>query len=264
MKPNRSFRDGFTLVELMGAMAIGMVVLLVAVGMLSSTGDGYERLGGGIGAEREARALLSQITSDLAGAQFHEEMLFNEGLQKWPIDRMGFLTLQPEDSQLEENRLGDLCAVRYYTRDEKMGGKTVRCLVRGITESNETFAKLRSGSIGSLFDEPATGSGGTSESNTDETIAFGVVSFEARPKTRNGDGRLTDWVKGGDRGPDVIAIKLIIARRELMGKMSSSADWSGDGIATVSQLGLLSEATRNKNFQVYETTVRFGYPNERK
>lgn len=255
-------RRGFTLIELMASMTVGMIVLLIAVTMLRSTGDGYERLGGGIGAEREARALLSQLTTDLAGAQYHPDTLLTAGTEKWPVDKIGFLTLQPEDAQLEENRIGDLCAVRYYTRDEMIGGKAVRCLMRGITESNETFQSLRAGTTESLFNPPANS--GTAGGNTDEAIAFGIVSFEARPKVRAKDGRLTNWNKESTTAPDVLAIKLIIARRELIGKLSNSSDWNGNGLLAASQLGLHADAARNKNLQVYETTVRFGYQDEQK
>lgn len=249
-------RRGFTLVEVMVSMVIGSMVLLAAVAVLRATGDGYERLGGGVGAEREARALLGQIQADLATACFHEDVRIDKGAESWPLGTIGFLTLQPDDSQLDENRIGDLCAVRYYVKDQKVGGKIVRCLMRGFTESNETFEKLKSGSVESLFQEQSS----TASSDTDEAIAFGVVSFEVTPKTREESGRLSDW-QDKKVAPDAVAVRLVVARRELMGKLADSASWSGKG-RLASLLGLPAEAERNKNLQVYETIVRFGHHEE--
>jgi type II secretory pathway pseudopilin PulG len=255
MSPSPKQKRGFTLVEMMAAMGVGMVVLMIAAGVLGSTGDGYERLGGGVSAEREARALLGQLVTDLSSVQYQKEILLREGKESWPLDRIGFLTLQPDDAQTDAGRVGDLCAVRYYVRDEVNGGKVTRCLMRGFVESSDTFKAVKNNLTSQLFEQPP----GTGSSNTDEAIAFGVVSFEARPKTRDANGKLTDWKAGTDTPPDVLALRLVIARRELMGKLNTAADWSGQGGIAAKLMGIPSEAERNKNFQVYETTVRFGY-----
>jgi hypothetical protein len=238
---------------MMVSMAVGSMVLLGAVTILGSTGDGYERVSGGVIAEREARALLGQLKADLASASFHKDMLVAKGTEEWPLGKLGFLTLQPDDAQLEENRLGDLCAVRYYIKDETVGGKSVRCLMRGFVESNETFKKLRNDDVGSLFDTSSEGG-----DNIDEAIAFGVVSFEAIPKTRDASGKLTEWLPNDTTPPDQMTIRLVIARRELMAKLTDGVAWSGKG-PIASLMGRPSDASRNKNLQVYETTVRFGY-----
>ena len=255
MTPSRSSNRGFTLVELMAAMAVGMVVLMVAASILGSTGDSYERLGGGVTAEREARALLGQLVTDISSVQYHKDTLLREGAQKWPLDKIGFLTLQPDDAQTDDGRVGDLCAVRYYVKDEISGGKVTRCLMRGFVESQQTFKSLKNELVPQLFEEPPS----QGSSNTDEAIAFGVVSFEARPKTRGANGKLTDWKPGTDTPPDVLALKLVIARRELMGKLTNSSDWNGEGPLATKMMGNAEESDRNKNLQVYETTVRFGY-----
>lgn len=253
MISSKPHRRGFTLVEMMVSMAIGSMVLLAAVTILGSTGEGYERVGGGVIAEREARALLGQVKTDLASASFHKDMVVSKGNEEWVLGKLGFLTLQPDDAQLEENRLGDLCAVRYYIKDEVVGGKIVRCLMRGFVESNDTFKNLRNKDVGSLFDAPPAGA-----DNVDEAIAFGVVSFEAIPRTRDANGKLSDWVPNDATPPDVMTVRLVIARRELIGKLTDAVAWSGKG-PLASLMGRPSDALRNKNLQVYETTVRFGY-----
>ena len=168
---------GFSLIELMFSMAIGSVILILAATMLGSSGEGYERIGGSVASEREARALFTQLSADLATARFHKDGVIEKSSKSWSADRIGFLSLQPAQAQTDKNRIGDLCAVSYYTKDLTIGGKTVRCLMRGFRESKETFEALRDDKVKLLFDPPTN-----PELDTDEPVAFGVVSFEAHPK----------------------------------------------------------------------------------
>lgn len=236
---------GFSLIELMCSMAIGSIILLAAATVLGSSGDGYERVGGGVAAEREARALITQITSDLSTARFHKDGILEKSPQPWPADRVGFLSLQPVQAQSDAGRIGDLCAVNYYLKDLTLNGKTVRCLMRGFRESSETFKALQAGFVPTLFAEQA---------NIDEPVAFGVVSFEVRPKSRNPSGQRIDWIRNDTAGPEVLDVRLVIARRGLAGKLKQPDDWNGaSGL-----LGKPYEADRNKELEVYRTLIRFG------
>lgn len=229
-------------------MTIGSVILIVAATMLGTSGDSYERIGGSVSSEREARALVTQLSSDLASARFHKDGAFNTSAAEWPVDRIKFLSLQPDEAQTEAGRIGDLCAIHYYIKDLPMGGKTVRCLMRGFRESADTFAALRAGTLAPVFAERPL---------ADEPIAFGVVSFQARPKTRDGSGKWIDWVVNDVTGPQALEVKLVIARRDIGGRLKLASDWNGTGGAQ-SLLGKPTEADRNKALEVYATTLRFG------
>jgi prepilin-type N-terminal cleavage/methylation domain-containing protein len=239
---------GFSLVELMATMAIGAVILLAAADLLGNFGDGYERVGGGMATEREARALMTQLASDLSTARFHKDVLIGKSTATWPAGRLGFLSLQPAEAQSEAGRIGDLCAVGYYLKDLAINGKTVRCLMRGYRESNETFMALGDGSVSSLFSE---------RGEIDEPIAFGVVSFVAKPKTRGDSGKWIDWVENDDAGPEALDVSLVIARRGLAGRLKLPADWDGAG-TTGRLLGRPSEAGSNHDLETYGTMIRFG------
>ncbi len=242
---------GFSLIELMCSMAVGTIVLLAAASLLGTSGDGYERVGGTVASEREARAILTQLSSDLSTARFHKDTKLEQEGKAWPSDKLGFLTLQPAEAQSEKGRIGDLCAVNYHLSDLAIGGRTVRCLMRGFRESSETFEALAEDRVGSLF---TPGDGGP---NNDEPVAFGVVSFEARPKSRDNSGEWIDWVENETAGPDALDIRLIIVRRDLAGRLRQPSDWdgaSGPGKA----LGNPAEAGRNADLRVYRTLIRFG------
>lgn len=239
---------GFTLVELIASMAVGMIVLLGAATVLRSTGAGYERVGGGVGAEREARALMTQLAADLSSAQYSPEVIFEENNENWPADRIGFLSLQAPDAQSIDGRIGDLCAITYYVKDLQIGNKTVRCLVRGFRESSETFDAVRAGNLDSLF----------TPLDRDEPVAFDVVSFEARPKKRGDGGQISDWAVS-PFAPDLLDVRLVIARRDLAGKLTTAADWSGGGKAA-DLLGTPQNAADNPGLEVYGGLLRFGNP----
>lgn len=239
---------GFSLVELMTSMVIGTMILLLAATMLRSSGDGYERIGGGVSTEREARALISQLGSDLSTARFHKDMVFSKSDSPWQSDRIGFLTLQPAEAQSRDGRIGDLCAVNYYLKDLTIGGKTTRVLMRGFRESNDAFRALREEDVPSLF---------APRDAIDEPIAFGVVSFEARPKSRDKDGKWVDWKPSPTIPPEVVDLRIIVARRDFAGRLRRPADWDGDGGSGAS-LGSPAQADRNPNLEIYSSRIRFG------
>ncbi|MCH7227182.1 PilW family protein [Haloferula sp. A504] len=239
-------RAGFTLVELIVSMAIGSIVLLLAVGALRAVGEGYGRGTDGVAAEREARAVLTQAAEDLSKAVGGREMVFEQNGEGWHRDRLGFFCLQPPDAQSDAERVGDLCAVVYYVSDIEMGGDTVRCMMRGFRGSGETFEALRAGEEAGLFlPDPA-----------DEPVAFGVVSFEMKPLLRDATG-WTAWRAEDDpgwNGPDAVAMRIVVARRELSAKLRDSAAWDASPL-----LGEPDEAELSDQLEIYEILQHFAH-----
>ena len=236
-------RSGFTLVEMMVTMAIGSIVLFVAATVLSRAGDGYDRGSGNVAAEREARAALTQMAGDLAKAEWHRDTILENDGSGWKRAKLGILSLQADDAQSEDKRNGDLCAVHYYTKDIEVGGALVRCLMRGFRESGEVFPALKNGTYDSLF----------TEEDADEPLAFGVVSFSAEPLQRDGSGKWEEWNGDTSSAPAAMRIKLVVARRELLGKLTTSAEWDVGPL-----LGNPEEAGHNRNLETYEAIQRFG------
>ena len=92
MTPVTSSKRGFTVVA-------DAAVSIAAAVVLRSSGEGYERVGGSFAADREARAILGQLASDLATARYHPDTMFQASNTSWPSDKLGFLSLQPGDAQ---------------------------------------------------------------------------------------------------------------------------------------------------------------------
>ena len=242
MTAPRQSHPGFTLIEVMLAMTIGMVVILLAISMLGRGQEDYERIGGGVGAEREARAVLTQLAADLQAARFHPDLVFEKSTAAWSADRLGFFSLQAAEAQSTAGQLGDLCAIHYYLKDLVIEGKAVRCLMRGFRDSNDTFAALNKDEVPTLF----------TPGERDEPVAFGVVAFSARPKTRAAEGVWQDWVKSATVPPDALELSLTVARRELAGRLTTTAAWDGGGKG--------AKAITRRNLEVYSALIRFGNP----
>lgn len=243
-----TFQRGFTLTEMLVSMTLGSVLLLAAVVMLENTGTGYERIGGGVATEREARGLLSQLAADLSNARFHKDGVIEMSSATWPVDQLGFLCLQPAMAQADDGRIGDLCAVSYAIRDLSVNGKTVRCLMRGCRDSADTFKALENDGLHPLL---------TRHDDRDEPIACGVVSFMARPQARDPAGQWIAWSPTDPTGPEAFDVCLVLARRNLLAKLQRPADWDGAGTAAI-MLGPPAAVSRNPNLEVYSTLIPFG------
>jgi len=242
-------------------MAIGAVVLLTAAAVLGRVGADYGRISGDVGAGREARAAISQLTADAATARPAAGQVFETATTPagWARSRIGFLCLQPALAQSDDRRIGDLCAVTYYVADLATGGTTVRCVMRGFRDSADTFAAVRDDQPAGLF----------VPSPRDEPVAFGVVAFEARPLVRAADGSWQDWsppagtATAGEpaaaASPQALQLRLVVAQRELLAKLTTSGDWDGDGPAG-QLLGRPADASTHRHLQVFESLIRHGQP----
>lgn len=247
---HRSSLYGFSLVELSCSIAVGSIVLLLAASMLGSSGDGYLKISNDIANSREVRAIVSQLISDLATAKYHPTQIIENPPSSWPSHRLGFFSLQAPQMQSDQGRIGDLCAVNYYLANLELEGKTVRCLMRGMRESADTYAALKTESARTLFEKNPT---------RDEPIGFGVVSFEVQPKIKSSSGEWVDWESSATdaSAPGALALRLAIASQTLSAKLKSSDDWDGNG-ANSKFLGKPGEAPSHPHLDVHEILIRFG------
>ena len=59
--------------------------------------------------------------------------------------------------------------------------------------------------------------------------------------------------------PAALAVRLVIARRELAAKLTDAAAWNGGGSAA-GLLGDAAQAGTNRHLEVYAALIRFGHP----
>lgn len=236
--------NGFSLIETLAALAVGSFVLLGTASLLGRSGEIYRHGTAGVSAEREARAALSKISEDLANAVWHPSTFFDGTGSGWPLARIGFLSLQAPDAQSHDGRAADICAIHYYIQDRLIGGRTVRCLMRGFRESAEVFRALETDEVGSLFDPR----------EQDDPLAFGIVSFAAEPQQRNPVTRKREkWDPASDQPLAAVELSLVVARHELTGLLSTGSDWNSSP-----HLGDPSNPEQNRRLETFRLIQRFG------
>ena len=207
-------RPAFTLLELVLAMTAGMIVLLIAATALGDAGEKCGRVKAGTGVRREFRLGLEQWNADFASAVSGMPTHLHSRQDPEAGDRFGFFLLRPSSKQSEASALGDLCAVIYYLKDFESRGQVVRCLTRGLRESADVYAAMKHGDQKSLF-EPR---------ETDEPVMFGVVTFEARAKTRKA-GEWKDWEEKEGKKPQAVEWRIEVATRDLEQRLETSVQW---------------------------------------
>jgi len=251
MKSSPTSPCGFSLVELTCSMGVGSMVLLLAASMLGSSGEGYQKINDQITSTREASAIIGQLSADLSTAKFNPAQIIETPSSPHPSHRLGFLCLQAPQAQSAQGRIGDLCAVNYYLADLHLSGQSVRCLMRGMRESADTYAALKTQSVESLFEN---------QPHRDEPIGFGVVSFEARPMTRDADGKWIDWSfdpSNPNTAPAAIAVRIVIAKQSLRARLKSANDWDGTG-PNSKYLGKAEDVENHPHLEIHKTLIRFG------
>jgi len=106
-----SHRSGFSLLEVLVASAVLAIVLMILLGVLTTTLNIWRATEGKTHADREARAAQLLIMQDL------ENMLVPANADLWPRvqnEHLQFLTLKPSDYQAGSGNVGDVCFVQYY------------------------------------------------------------------------------------------------------------------------------------------------------
>ncbi len=114
--PN-SFRQGFSLLEVLVASAVLSIVLAILLGTMTTSIALWRNTEGKISADREGRAAELLIAQDLSGA------ILPANPDLWPRvqnDSLQLLTLKPADYQSsDEGDDGDVCYVEYFLSPDK-------------------------------------------------------------------------------------------------------------------------------------------------
>lgn len=117
MRKTRHRSDAFTLLEVLVALAVLAIVLMILLGMLSSSMSLWRNTENKLIADREGRAANLLIAQDLAGAILPAEPSL------WPRVQnncLQFLSVKPPDYQkVDDGDIGDVCYVEYFLSDDK-------------------------------------------------------------------------------------------------------------------------------------------------
>lgn len=216
LQPRHLPSGGFSLVELLTAMAIGSLVLVAAATILAASNQSAERLRDSRSFSREQSEFLRRLADDLSSAVARPQsgLFIQSGTDDAEIR---FHCLKPEGAQPRESRLSDLCAVRYVLADFPSANGMTRCLARQFVPSREWFMALKSGQ-----------SSPSRNAMSAEPVVLGVVRLEISQMVSDGRGNWTKPMEGAFSVSDRRAIKLriVLASPSLRSSLRSREDWN--------------------------------------
>ena len=89
----------------------------------------------------------------------------------------------------------------------------------------------------------------------DEPVSFGVVAFEVEPLVREETGAYREWNRTvSEEVPEMMRLRLVVARRELVGKLRSAVDWDASPL-----LGTPAELDRSPDLELFEVMQPFAH-----
>lgn len=207
---------GFTLVELLVAAALSAVLVAGAFAVMQVATTGYQRMTRREVLTGEAQLAIKALRDDFSRVVCREYLSVGVDHAEPGGSSLGMLRLMPRSSQTEAQAIGDLCAVRYYVKDLSFGERTMRCLMRGVSESADTFDALKHGACGELW-QPGM---------ADEAVAYGVLAFALRPLQRGDDGAWQTWSKEQEGAPEAVEIVLVLASPEWAMRLETREQWA--------------------------------------
>lgn len=194
----RRVASGFTLLELLVAMALLSLLVVMLMGIVDSATKLWRVNESRVETYREARAALALMASDFAN--FHPALpvgtqpsqLFLCDTSTSGLSKVGFLAVMPNSAQDTTDR-SQLCTVGFFLargRTSDIGPESSRQtwnLYRYFLGSNETLQKLRANPASpNLFPAAALQPREQADPPRTEILARNIQSFTIRPLVRNG------------------------------------------------------------------------------
>jgi prepilin-type N-terminal cleavage/methylation domain-containing protein len=217
---------GFTLVELVVAMAVSLVLVLGMFELTAQGGRGFGRTQRSIQTQSSARAALHFMAEDLATRLVGTPLqTTSDAAAAWPCGTLGFFRCQAADSAG-----GDVVFVLYEVKSVMEGPGTSRQLIRSVWDSGEAFAALKDGRT------PA----GVPSSN--EALALQVVGFSLTCAPRAGE-------------PASCAVVLSVADDATARRLETEADWRAATARGALAIGAGHAAPASANVRSYQTLL---------
>lgn len=227
---------GFTILELLVAMAVFAILVVMLMGMVDSGTKLWRENENRVDAFREARATLTVMERDLRNAiqtTNADYVLINDtAFPKLGSDALKdatnagaifFLSAQPTSAQDSGNK-SDVCQVGYFLAFANnslvpSGQKTMN-LYRYFRSSDATYTNLVAGGSTLFADTGVTGE------NTD-LLAKNITSFRITPYhlTTNGNRVAYNSTTYGST-PDMLEISVTALNQDTARKLSTLEDWT--------------------------------------
>jgi prepilin-type N-terminal cleavage/methylation domain len=259
----QGFFRGFTLLEILVALAVLSLLIVVLMSMVDSGTKLWRENENRVEAYREARAALSMMERDLRNAVARGNTNFiriNEQafarLQESDVQKntnwagaIFFLSAQPAAAQEFTANRGDLCEVGYFLAYGNSssgpltsgGGKSMN-LYRYFRSSDGTFSNLSSGASALFANVTITGA------ETD-LLARNIKAFRLVPYHLDASGNCVPYNPAlYGAMPNLLEVSVTALNQDVSRKLETVDDWTGSNAVLTNLIAPVE--------QVFTTRIR--------
>jgi type II secretory pathway component PulJ len=203
---------GFSLVELLAAMAVTSMLMFALLSMVGQSSTNYRISQRKVTTLADLRALFHFIENDLA-SRVEETRFF---LRTNPAGQSEFCFIRSRDAQ-DSNATGDLSACVYYiafSPDDANSG------------SPKLFRRSLNGTATQqLLDGGAAAAFPAYDPTIDDPIAYNVVRFEITGQQRDAAGNWQPWNQAQGAAPQQIEMVLELVDDFSAQRLSNESQW---------------------------------------
>lgn len=188
-------RCGFSLIELLVAMAITSFIMIALIGLIGQSSTVYKDSRSAVESLSDARSLMQFFEAELR-SRLPRTPFLTETTSGGP-DKFGYVRAGSFDEQVVAPT-GDLSTSVYYiafTADSPGAGSPK--LFRHYLDARKTQ---------DLLETPAPPSIPAVDPAKDEPLLYNVIRFEAKPKRLNAAGVYEPWTPANDAPPSIVEI----------------------------------------------------------
>jgi prepilin-type N-terminal cleavage/methylation domain-containing protein len=215
--PSSISRRGFTLVELLIAMAITSVIMVVLLGIVTQSTDTYNRTQRAVNSLSQSRAFLQFFDREISTRLPQTPLIHQAGTGNTPdlSDKLAFVRTISIDEQSNTNP-GDLGTSAYYLAyAPAIGDAVAPRLYRKVLTPAQTQVLLESPTPGIPAADP-----------TDEAIIDNILSFQARPKLIDpASGEMKDWNINSTEPAAFIEITIRFVEESTSRRFKTKGEW---------------------------------------
>lgn len=235
------FARGFSMIELLVAMAITSIIMVTLFSLVGQTTTSYTQTQRAVNAVSQARAFIQffdrELSTRLPGTPLvHEKKSAAGGPSS--SERIAFVRALTAD-EFTDTDPGDLGTSIYYVAFSNDGsrGESPKLFRKSLGPKETQEKIIEAGNTPALP---------TVDPTKDETIIPNVLSFEATPMFRDtANGGLTEWANGSPQPPSVVELEITFIDDSSAQRFKTQAEWNR-----------LATAPRDNELQLVRTFTR--------
>lgn len=214
------FTRGFTMIELLVAMAITSIIMVTLFSLVGQTTSSYTQTQRAVNAVSQARAFIQFFDRELSTRLPGTALIYEKKSTPSPADsdRIAFVRALTQD-EFDKTDPGDLGTSAYYVGFSSDGA-------RG--DSPKLFRKnLGAKKTQELIEEGTTPAFPDVDAAKDEQIIPNVLSFKSTPMFRDAtSGELKEWSNTSTEPPSLVELSITFVDDSSAQRYKTKAEWN--------------------------------------